>query len=980
MSKEFSHIVQIFHHPDHEEPTFLGSGFLISASRVLTARHVAEGHQYNLPAKYKQIKLKISTHNNTNIVVAAAKPLPNEDLSILDLSSPFHARVLPLFHGTTADLQSCHGKWYANGYEEKGAEIAQKSQRISPDFPLDRPRTSTPERVQLTPGLPNGFSGGPVVVRRWFKWSCVGMVWLGGNESGHSVMLASPHIKSILDKNSIAVRHRGNNSWLRVVVIVIGLVFASWFGYKKYCLIKKENAEELAAQNSCSVNNNQIVRPLEMIFGISTFHGTDGNSRQFGEDVAARMKATLQSYLDDEGTSKRWQEAHLSIRNITVVPLPHTIDSHRKAREIGLEAGVNIVIWGDVKLFKKGDSVIVPNITEVSCNTLQATVSIGLPHIESTQRLYRMTFPELATNHLEAFIQHMLGLYAYRAEKYDLAAYYFNKLNSASFEQTWQFANIIANTFVETGEYQRGEQIFKRAAQWCSKEDYACMAYLWLGVVRAQHLRNARDDVIQNAVKYALPNAKQLGNHRIQFEILRILCLAYINIQKGAEAIHAAESMITLSAYEKKKEYQEQYVSIASILLAQARGDIKDIQESIKKIIGILPKSEAKAVYHWELGLAYAANFNYKDALSQYQKANEIMKDQEGIRCVKALMDVGVQLHKIGFLDEAIESFNLAHSAAQKLPAVIARRKQASISSDLAAIFASKDNHELAVSYLKDSLSYLETAAKTSDAESKEVALYIYENCVYAYVRVRKIDTALELLSKALSTSFSSRQPYLRGRADLLQRRANLLAELGRSMDAIDSFIEAAEQYRQQGNRLWELAMVEAACWVDDSQKAVAACTTALELVGRGPTDDPSVALGRGRLLTRLGKINEAQTVYQRAMTTIHSTEKATEQKKWRSFVLAGQARLSNGGLLDGCYGLAVVHNAFECSSQLPCLQEGDIILRANKSCLSTIASYQHIVATKFHERIISFNIWRDGKLHYIKTNWPESGVALIPF
>jgi S1-C subfamily serine protease len=184
------------------DETFIGTGFLVHADRILTCFHVTK----DLDIK-ETLKVRLSGGTlHTGRVVGTNEAY---DLALIEI--PMQAARTPVrfliglkteHEGTLRQLN-----WQAIGYDLRDSEtfLSVASVGHEPAFQWDS-KTGTLLEVQVNLGLPVGFSGGPVLVEVGENTFCLGISTLGGTDRPKSRIRLADCIVGFLQGCGLALK------------------------------------------------------------------------------------------------------------------------------------------------------------------------------------------------------------------------------------------------------------------------------------------------------------------------------------------------------------------------------------------------------------------------------------------------------------------------------------------------------------------------------------------------------------------------------------------------------------------------------------------------------------------------------------------------------------------------------------------------------------------------------------------------------
>lgn len=251
---------------------------------------------------------------------------------------------------------------------------------------------------------------------------------------------------------------------------------------------------------------------------ILRLRGVTPQEAEFGEKVARRFQRALEHYAREEGRSAPWKQAELRPEGFQVAQVPCEVAGHPEARALGRAWGADLILWGQVSLAApprtvrlgshRGvtfagdpkhvtvvtdprDKVIIkqyfadaeggtltPAFTAVAWQGLEIEAGTG-KGVQSPLQLDKLMFPELATREPLGLLHFMIGLYVNRAQRYALAAHYFERATEAAYAGAAQGAPlywVVGATYLLAGEPKKGMVALEEARRRCGQDDKACLA------------------------------------------------------------------------------------------------------------------------------------------------------------------------------------------------------------------------------------------------------------------------------------------------------------------------------------------------------------------------------------------------------------------------------------------------------------------------------------------------------------------------
>jgi hypothetical protein len=188
--------------------TFLGSGLLIAPDVVLTCRHVVQ--QPDGAGGYFDDYIPVATQVGASgaDVSGQVRAADNaRDLALLRLTSASARPVVPFLTDLkgAAEVWLRDQPWYGIGFPAEGRGEELRVYEVESVLLGLRPGSHTLADVQLKGGLPEGFSGGPVLVRlQDGVWACLGVISLGGIRSATSRIIPADVVLEFLRTAVIA--------------------------------------------------------------------------------------------------------------------------------------------------------------------------------------------------------------------------------------------------------------------------------------------------------------------------------------------------------------------------------------------------------------------------------------------------------------------------------------------------------------------------------------------------------------------------------------------------------------------------------------------------------------------------------------------------------------------------------------------------------------------------------------------------------
>jgi hypothetical protein len=213
MTETIPWLVQVWYQDEGEEWHFHGNGVVVDKNAVLTCKHVTtltngaeELEPRNLQIRYDQNQVGICTVERSN----------REDLAILRLEQPVHTS-LPDFCTDVqrTDLLGVRAwQWRGDAPEIQGGDSIQCTEVVR-------------DRLwYFDYGIPNGFSGGPLLLDAKRRTTIVGVIEEGGKGQARSAVIPPSLICEFLKGHKVEVREKPRWFWLarKVGLSVVALL------------------------------------------------------------------------------------------------------------------------------------------------------------------------------------------------------------------------------------------------------------------------------------------------------------------------------------------------------------------------------------------------------------------------------------------------------------------------------------------------------------------------------------------------------------------------------------------------------------------------------------------------------------------------------------------------------------------------------------------------------------------------------------
>jgi len=196
--------------PDSGTSEFLGTGIVVASDCVLTCAHVvSERDGYGSISKTPIRTVVIRNSAEGRLVrCRVIYYSPDRDLALLKPIDPLN---LPEPLSFLSDITSQHVArfrqfpWYIFGYAPECSDASLRQYNVVPLLHGTHVASDKVADIQVPGGIPQGFSGSPVLLRLSDStWVGLGVVYLGGKQAATSrVLPADPILEFLRDK----VRH-----------------------------------------------------------------------------------------------------------------------------------------------------------------------------------------------------------------------------------------------------------------------------------------------------------------------------------------------------------------------------------------------------------------------------------------------------------------------------------------------------------------------------------------------------------------------------------------------------------------------------------------------------------------------------------------------------------------------------------------------------------------------------------------------------
>ena len=191
------------------QPEFLGTAIVIAPDQILTCRHVVVERDIRglyAEAPIDTEHLLIQYGNNAETI--APRDIITDtrwDLALLTLPSPITPAGPAFLHEVTwshsSYLKECELQAFGYPGMEDGESL--RRQPVSAKMPSFQTESNRLADLQLEGGLPAGCSGGPVLMEFQDRLLCLGIIYLGGEKSGSSRLIAADTIVAFLHKHGV---------------------------------------------------------------------------------------------------------------------------------------------------------------------------------------------------------------------------------------------------------------------------------------------------------------------------------------------------------------------------------------------------------------------------------------------------------------------------------------------------------------------------------------------------------------------------------------------------------------------------------------------------------------------------------------------------------------------------------------------------------------------------------------------------------
>lgn len=195
-------VVRVLRKRKSGKPVFLGTGFQVGAKHILTSRHVVmEPRQYGTSRDIPVSELLLDWGPDSEAIhVNQLICDTSMDLALAELKSEsdrdsacFLRSVMPKH-----ELYLRAHDRFTFGYVASGRKRSLRRYKVQFDLSGFDRATGTLEDIQFHGGLPDGFSGAPILVELDGKWACVALAYLGGERAATSRLIAADPILEFL--------------------------------------------------------------------------------------------------------------------------------------------------------------------------------------------------------------------------------------------------------------------------------------------------------------------------------------------------------------------------------------------------------------------------------------------------------------------------------------------------------------------------------------------------------------------------------------------------------------------------------------------------------------------------------------------------------------------------------------------------------------------------------------------------------------
>ena len=1012
-----SYVFRIYGNTHDHVPTFLGTGFLIAPQWVVTCKHVVveKAPYYGETQKRLQeqlfVQLEDSIDSRISIPHAKVKLHEDYDIALIELSNILDISYPPLVRGVTRALRerikeiTCSAIGYKMSTQGRVRGESFIKLRM-PEFKDGETHHLIEIQFKGSPSI--GYSGGPLIYSTATEDVCAGVLYLGSEGASTARVFSSDEIYHFINKHTtikpsqvdaqriFAKKQKQKQkslssslNFIPQVALALTIIIFCLAGLKEYRATRRlsyqgsttsisDASSKLTTHdtdpNECDgkIPQNILASVAKFKILIISFYGVDAESRHFGRATALGIHTAFESYKAQEVQSTEWSSAHLTDEGVKAYPLLDCyVNDDGTARRIGEIAKVDLVIWGRAGFEKipasAGTGDFTPFITAVSLPSLHSVAAQSVGPI-GRHTLTKMTFPQLTTDRIFPFVQLIFGLYAYGNQRYTLAAKYLKEVTNSQVPgilKIPQLRLIQAHSLMNAGQYEISREILNSLKQICatlsSKLETECLAYtlyleainLWKqgDLAKAQH-------IMSNEV---LPRAEQLEEPDLYY--IAVTDLSKLAAQNGNtnEAIHLAT--LAVKAVIPTSDLPCINCSMAGLSdwHSTVSGDLQSvlkIYEEGKKTWEPNQDYRSKAAAAINIATVYIDKANYIEAIEWYKKA------LSNFEILGILPDIGSLNFAISLASEKLHNLSDAKKHAQK--ALNAFHQAGLVSSEalatsrLALLYISESNQERAKQLLSN-LQLNEQNSIPQDIDTHVSAAVAYAQLKYYGSALQHVQLAIKLTDSLHLNKNQLPEYYL--------KQAYYFENLKKIDAATKSLMAGADFLFNKDNeddtRLQAFEFLDYACEVAMRNKRPAICQNTLDSV-RGFYGYPVVyALKtKARLSSRLGRFTQAKKNYDE-LIDLWRDKNAKVPKLIENIVRAGYGRIQSGGKFDRCFGILVTA-VKQSEPSLLSIQPGDVILRYNTECVSSLTDYDFFTqSTRPKDAIIK--IWRSGEYLLLK-------------